>query len=196
MATWSGIVLETGGRSDFWAVARPHRIEGRTADVSKSILLVDPSADLKSLFRIARSLSEELCSAAPVLAGQSTVDYLHVQALERGQVRRCLEFSAEEGGWVRNHGIAQPWEEALFFGGWEVGALDELQASWPDMLFDQLSEQDMARCRLARAERDPSKIMDLLHPSSLLPLFRVVRGMGHGPDHPEGTIRGPWWKLW
>ena len=62
---------------------------------------------------------------------------------------------------VCNEGETQRWETAYFF---DDVSTSEQSDGWPDMLRDEISEEDIARYETAKRAGDPSTVIDLMHP--------------------------------
>ena len=69
--------------------------------------------------------------------------------------------------------------------------------AWPDMLADDISDDDISRYEHAKRAGDPTSVMALLRPSSMSPMLRVCEFFEINPDKPSGTWRKPpfWSRL-
>jgi hypothetical protein len=110
-----------------------------------------------------------------------------------GECVRRLAYDRDQEGWLELEGAPQPWEPAYFFG----GSASPDQEHCPDMLDDELPDDDLARYEHARRTGDPTSVMDLLHPSSMSPMLRVCTFFGIDPDRPSGRWKKPsfWSRL-
>jgi len=64
-------------------------------------------------------------------------------------------------------------------------------------LFDDISDMDAARYEAAKRIGDATAVMDLLHPSSTAPMWRVCESFGVRADGPHGHWKKPtmWSRL-
>jgi hypothetical protein len=185
MSTWVGAIIETGGRADFWDLARKHGIEAATHETPTYVLLeCDVGFDFQASVRLAEALSKDVGTIAIGFVVQTNADVHELHAFSSGAAVRRLAYSRDNDGWVQVEGTAQPWERAYFFD----DAVDE-HGGWPDMLDDETSERDLARYEAARRAGDASSVMDLMHPSSTAPMHRVCESFGVRPDRPSGRLK-------
>lgn len=189
MSTWLGCIVETRGRADFWDVARRRGIEPRVATVPARAL-VSCEIDFEAPLRLAAELSRDLEAFALGFVVQTNADVHRLHAFDRGELVRKLDYSRDGGGWVADDGAKQPWEARYFFDDAPTTEADE----WPDMLHDDLSDDDVARYERARAAGDPRPVMDLFHPSSARAMRRVCQFFGVDADAPVGLWKKP--SLW
>lgn len=180
MATYLGLIADTGGRADFWTVARAHRVEPLAEEIPSHVL-VDcwnggwPAFDAPP--RLARDLSRALATPCIAIVAQTAATVLDVQAFDAGVAVRAL-LHGDTGGWSRVEGAAEPWEAALLF------AAD-------DLVDDDLPEADLARYRAARGRGDPTEVLDLIQPDHLGPIERLCRHFGLDPRQPSARWRKP-----
>ncbi len=204
MSSWVAVLVETRGRADFWEIAKRHDVEA--ADLAKRpgaaidrdggsgaspVVLLDCGHAYGVSFRLAESLSRDLATTALGFAAQTTADVHEARVFREGTLVRGLAYNRDAGGWKEVVGAVQPWERAYFFDEKSSTADD---TRWPEMLYDELSEADIARYERAMAAGDPTPVLDLLHPSSLRPMRRVCRFYQIDPDRPAGHWRRP--SLW
>ena len=127
---------------------------------------------------------------------QRSADAHEAQAFSQGVIVRpmCLTYSRDSGGWLRVEGEPQSWEWAHFFDDASTTGDD---GQWPEMISDDLTDEDLARYEAARRVGDAAAIMDRLHPSSMSPLLRVCAFFGVTPDSPAGRWQEPsfWSRL-
>ncbi len=197
MATWVALIVETRGRTDFWALAARHGVQPKSPDASvPSHALIDCPAggDWELPLRLAESLSRELSGYALGFAIQTNSDVHVHHAFASGERVRRLDYSRDEGGWTAVEGRVQPWERLYFFD--PQGSTTDEGAPWPDMLDDELTDEELARYEEARRSGDPSRAMELFNPSSTFPMIRVCESFGLKPDAPTGEWRKPsgFWK--
>ena len=186
MSTWVGAIIETVGRADFWDVACKHGVDATTQDIPKYVLIdCHVGFDFDASVRLAEAMSRDLGTTAIGFVVQTTADVHEVHAFSKGTAIRQLAYSRDNDGWVRVEGTPQPWESAYFFDDAASTASDAV-GRWPDMLSDDISEQDVARYDAARRQRDASSVMDLMHPSSTEPMHRVCEAFDVRPDRPQG----------
>jgi hypothetical protein len=140
----------------------------------------------EAAFELAKTLSVSLETRAVGFGVQTNADVHVIETYERGQKVRSLSFSRDEGGWVEVVGTPQPWESAYFFDGKAATADGH---DWPDMLDDDLRDEDIAQYEVARSHADPSAIMQLLHPSSIAPMTRVCTYLSVDPNEPIGLLK-------
>ena len=186
MSTWVGTIVETAGRADFWDLARKHGIDGTTKEIPKYVLVeCDVGGDVHASVRLAEALSRDVGATAIGFVVQTTADVHEIHAFSKGAAIRRLAYSRDNDGWVQVEGTPQPWERAYFFDDAASTASDDADR-WPDMLWDELSEEDVARYEAARRQGDASSVMDLMHPSSTLPMIRVCESFDVQVDPPLG----------
>ncbi|WP_143141468.1 hypothetical protein [Nannocystis exedens] len=187
-----GALLETQGRSDFWDLARKQGVEPLATDVPAWVLIdFALRGGPEAAVQIAQALSGALSASGLAFAAQTNADVYELHAFERGVRARRLVYSRDEGGWLHVEGAVQPWERAFFF---DEASTSPDSDTWPDMLLDEISAEDVTRFEAARRAGDPSAVLDLLHPSSTWPLWRLCEALGVAPDAPRGRWRKP--SLW
>ena len=175
MSTWVGAIIETAGRTDFWDIARKHGVEGVTLEIPTYVLVdCEVGVDFHASVRLAEAMSRDLGATALGFVVQTTADVHEVHAFSKGAAIRRLAYSRDDDGWVQVEGTPQPWERAYFF--------DDAA----DMLWDDMSEEDVARYEAARRVGEASSVMDLMHPSSTAPMIRVCDSFDVPPDRPLG----------
>ncbi|NUO53886.1 MAG: hypothetical protein HOV80_34005 [Polyangiaceae bacterium] len=186
MSTWVGAIIETAGRADFWDIARKHGVDGSTQEIPKYVLIdFEVGFDLDASVRLAEAMSRDLEVMAIGFVVQTSADVHGVHAFNKGAAIRRLVYSRDNDGWVQMEGTPQPWERAYFFDERASTTSDEGNR-WPDMLWDEMSEQDIARYEAARRVGEASSVMDLMHPSSTAPMRRVCESFDVRPDRPLG----------
>jgi len=183
VSTWVAIIAETGGRSDFWTVAARHGIRATTSAVAPHVL-IDCGTAFAKVRSLAQALSLDLDGPCLGFVAQTSADEHCLWAFRRGVALRELEYSRDGGGWQTWRGDVQPWEPAYFFGG--GGSFSDGE-DWPEMLFDELSDEDMRRYGQAKLAGDATAIRDLLHLSSTVALARVCSSFGIAADAPAAT---------
>ncbi|WAS96462.1 hypothetical protein [Nannocystis punicea] len=188
MSTWVAALIETQGRRDFWDLAREQGVEPLSTDVPARVLVDFEPSGREAAVQIAQALSAELSASCLAFAAQTNADVYELHAFERGARVRRLAYSRDGGGWFRVEGEVQPWERAFFFDEASTSADSD---AWPDMLWDELADEDVARYEAARRAGDASAVLDLLHPSSTGPLRRLCDALGVSPDAPLGRWRKP-----
>jgi hypothetical protein len=194
VGSWLVAIVDTGGRADFWAVARRHHVSPATEAVPPRVLIeCRDLSDFEASTRLAQALSAELATTAIGLFMQTTADVYGIRVFTNGQLVRQLDDSREDGGWIEQSGTAQPWEPALLFDGPADPADD---THWPDTLDDDLEDADLARYEAARKRGDASGVMDLVH-ASQGGMFRLAAALGVTPDAPHGHHKKPsfWQRL-
>jgi hypothetical protein len=196
MVTWAGALVETRGRADLAAVAAKHRIELIDVDVSAPWLLIHCNVNFAHLNppQFAEALSRELHTTVIGFFLQSSASVEEIQHWEEGRLVRKLEYTADAGGWIINLGSAQGWEPSYFFP--ENAGVEEGQ-DWPLNLHDELTDEDLARYRRARDQKDASAIMDLLSAGSPWSILRLFDHFGVDPKKPGARFTPPAnWKPW
>lgn len=184
MSTWVGAIIETAGRGDFWDVARKHGVDGTTQEIPKYVLVeCDVGGDFHASVRLAEAMSRDLGATAIGFVVQTNADVHEVHAFSNGVALRRLAYSRDDDGWVQVEGTPQAWERAYFF---DDAASTSDSDRWPDVLWDDMSDEDVARYEAARLAGDASSVMDLMHPSSPVPMHRVCATFGVQPDRPLG----------
>jgi hypothetical protein len=192
MSTWVGALIETQGRRGFWDLAREQGVVPLATDVPARVLIdFEPRSGPEAAVRTAQTLSSALSSRCLAFAAQTNADVYELHAFERGTRIRRLVYSRDEGGWLHVEGEVQPWERAFFF---DEASTSRDSDTWPDMLWDEISAADVARFEEARRAGDAGAVLDLLHPSSTRPLWRLCSFLGVPPDAPRGRWRKP--GLW
>lgn len=185
MSTRVGTIVETAGRADFWDVARRHGVEGLTAEIPKYVLVeCDVGGEFHAPVRLAETMSRDLGATAIGFVVQTTADVHELHAFSNGAAIRRLAHSGSDG-WVQVEGTPQPWERAYFFDDAASTASDDA-STWPDMLWDDITDDDVARYEAARRAGDASSVIDLMHPSSTMPMHRVCASFGVQLDRPLG----------
>jgi hypothetical protein len=189
MATWVACIIETKRRPDFWDVVRKHGVRSSADDVPTYVLIdCDSAFDFLASVRLAAVLSSELAAMAIGFVVQTTSDVHIVHAYVNGQAIRRLEYNRDDGGWGLVEGAPQAWERAYFF---DDGTTED-GGNWPDLLADELSDDDVARYEEAKRAGDPSPVMALLHPSSTAPMWRVCKSFGiKDGSEPAGVWKKP-----
>ena len=153
--------------------------------------LIECEGDFEASTQLAEALSAELETPAVGLFMQTGADVHGVRAFDSGKLVRRLDYSRDNGGWLHVSGTPQPWESAFFFDG---PADDALGTPWPDTIYDDLSDEDIARYEAARAIGDASSVMDLVHASGGS-IHRVAAALGVDPSQAVGRYRRPrWWQ--
>ena len=193
MATWVAAIVETRARADFWEVARRYGVQPSKSSVPGYALIdCDVGSDFEASFRLAEALSREMSATALGFVVQTTADVHEMHAYRRGTGVRHLGYNRDEGGWTLVEGQPQSWESAYFFDDGSTTAGEG--GRWPDMLFDELSDADIERYEKAKREGAAALALDLLHPSSTLPMIRVCEFFGIEADQPAGRWKKP--SLW
>lgn len=191
MSTWVGAIVETRGRADFWELARKHGVDGATQEIPKYVLVdCDSGFDFHASVRLAEALSKDVGATAIGFVVQTTADVHELHAFSNGIAIRRLAYSRDGGGWMQTDGTPQSWERAYFFDS-EGSTASEEVGPWPDMLWDEMPETDVARYEAARRVGDATSVMDLMHPSSTAPMHRVCASLGVRPDRPLGRWKKP-----
>ncbi len=190
MSSWVAAIVDTGGRSDFWDVARRHHVSSSVETVPARAL-IECEGDFEASTRLAEALSAELATSAVGLFMQTGADAYGVRAFDRGKLVRRLDYSRDYGGWLDVSGTPQPWDSAVFFD----GPADLAPGTpWPDTIHDDLDDADLARYEAARAIGDASNVMDLVHASGGS-IHRVAAALGVDPSQPVARYRRPrWWQ--
>jgi hypothetical protein len=186
MGTWVGAIVETGGRADFWDVARKHGIDATTKDVP-AYALFDFGYEFQAASRLAEALSKDLGSTAIGFVVQTTADVHELYAFKNGAAIRRLGYARDGEGWAIVEGTPQPWERVYFFDDAPYRFDDE--GPWPEMLWDDISDEDIARYESARQAGDASPVLGLMHPSSTAPMHRVCGIFEVRPDIPHGRLK-------
>lgn len=189
MGTWVAAIVKTRERSDFWDVASTLGIEQVEPSTPAHALI--NCFDFQASVRLAEKLSRELSTTSLGFVAQTSADVHELQVFEDGRCIRQLCYSRDGGGWLEIHGTPQAWERVYFF---DDNSSTTADGRWPDMLHDELSDEDIVRYEKARLAGDPSKVMDLLHPSSMSPMLRVCASFGIKPERSSGRWRKP--SLW
>jgi hypothetical protein len=191
VGTWVACIVETKNRRDFWTVARELGVRP-TSDAVPDYALIDCDCgfDFLASDRVATGLSRRLSTMAIGFLVQTTSDCHTIRTYVNGACVRRLDYSRDEGGWLVIEGVPQLWERAYFLGG------DTDDSGWPEMLDEDASESDLARCQEARRSGDPSPVLALLHPSSTAPMRRVCASFGIADNtRPSGTWKKqPFWS--
>jgi len=191
MSTWVGTIVATTGTSDFWKVAAKHGVQQAVEGVPPFVLIqCEVGFDFRASIRLAEELSRDLATMAIGFVVQTNSDVHEMHTFMNGKCVRRLGYSRDEGGWIDVDGEAQSWEGAYFFDEGSTADGD----SWPDMLSDELSDDDIRRYEEAKRIEDASQVLSLLNPSSTAPMLRVCDSLGIMADEPSGR-----WKkrsLW
>ena len=138
--------------------------------------------DFRALNQLAEALSRDLATTAIGFVAQTTSDVHEMQTFMNGTCVRRLGYSRDECGWIVVGGESQSWENSYFFDEGSTANGD----TWPDMLSDELSNDDIKRYEAAKRAGDASQVLSLLHPSSTAPMMRVCNSLGIMADAPAG----------
>jgi hypothetical protein len=186
VGSWVATIVDTQNRADFWDVARAHGITPSTTTVPPRAL-IDCDIDFDASTRLAQTLSAQLQTFAVGLIMQTSSDVHGVRAFDRGTLVRRIDYSRDEGGWRDLVGAPQLWESPLFFDGpLELSG----NARWPDVLDDDVTDDDIARYNAALALRDASTVMDLVHATGS-GIHRVATALGVTPTEPHARWHRP-----
>lgn len=190
MATWVGALVETKGRAELGAILSAHGATLEGAPGPWVLVQVDGGAISPPDF--ARHVSRALGGRAISFAAQTAASVEALQAWDEGTLVRTLTYSGDQGGWIEQDGAPQDWEAAYFFADGE-GTRDG--EAWPLALDDEISDEDLARFETARAAKDASTVMDLLHAGSAHGLRRLCAHFGVDPQRPGARVVVPQsWK--
>jgi hypothetical protein len=181
MATFLGVIVDTGERADFWSLARAQRVEPLTNLVPPHALITcwEPGERGWPPFaappRLARELSHALSRRSISLVAQTVTSVIDVREFDRGVEVRVLQH-IDPAGWVRTEGEPEPWESAVLFAS-------------PPALDEDLPEEDIERYEQARIADDPSRALDLILPDHLGPILRLCDHFGLSPQEPTARWR-------
>ena len=159
MGTWLGVIAETKGRDDFWIRARPLGLELLTIPTGPRTF-IDTGHDFEGTFTFAEALSRQTGVNALAFVVQTTADAHELRAYEQGLCVRQLSYTRDYGGWIKVEGSVQAWERAYFFEG-------------DDLLWDEATDDELARFAAAKKAGDVTSVISLCHPSSTAPMHRV-----------------------
>jgi len=183
MSTWVGTIVATTGTSAFWSVAAKHGVRQVVEGVPPFVLIEClVGFDFRVSIRLAEALSRDLATMAIAFVVQTTTDVHEMHTFMNGMCVRRLGYSRDEGGWTDVDGEPQSWERAYFFDEGSTADGD----SWPDMLSDELTDDDTKRYEAAKRAGDAISVLSLLHPSSTAPMLRVCDSLGIKGDQPAG----------
>lgn len=184
MSTWVGTIVATTGTSEFWSVAAKHGVRQVVEGVSPFVVIeCEFGFDFRASIRLAEALSRDLATMAIGFVVQTNSDVHEMHTFMNGTCVRRLGYSRDEGGWIDVDGEPQSWERAYFFDEGSTADGD----TWPDMLSDELSDDDTKRYEAARRAGDASQVLALLNPSSTAPMLRVCDSLGIEGDQPAGS---------
>jgi len=142
MSTWVGTIVATNGTSEFWKVAFKHGVQQVVDGVPPFVLVeCDVGFDFQASVRLAEALSSALSTTAVGFVVQTTSDVHEIHTFVKGTCVRLLAYNRDDGGWVIVEGEPQSRECAYFF---DDGSTTEGE-TWPDLLSDELSEDDVRR---------------------------------------------------
>jgi len=186
MSTWVGTIVATTGTSEFWKAAFKQGVRQVVDGVPPFVLIeCDVGFDFQASVRLAEALSSALSTLAVGFVVQTTFDVHEMHTFVKGTCVRLLAYNRDDGGWVIVEGEPQSWERSYFF---DDGSTTEGE-TWPDLLFDELSEDDAKRYDEAKRAGNAMSVLSLLHPSSPAPMLRVCESLGIKADEPEGRWR-------
>lgn len=193
MSTWIAAIIASEGRADFWSRVRNHGVHPVEPTVPKHVLVeCDAGFQFHASIDLAALLSRELRTSSLGFIAQTTADVYEIEAFEAGRRVRRLAYSRDGGGWLEVLGAPQQWEPVFFFGD---GSTRHAEGQVPDLVDDDVSEDDLIRYEQAKRTGDPKPVMDLIHPSSLSPLYRLCGYFDVDPQHPTATWRrASWWS--
>jgi len=138
--------------------------------------------DFRASIRLAEALSRDLATMAIGFVVQTNSDVHEMHTFIDGSCVRRLGYSRDEGGWIDVEGEPQSWERTYFFDERSTADGD----TWPDMLSDEISDDDLKRYEAAKRAGDASQVLSLLNPSSTAPMSRVCESFGLKGDQPAG----------
>jgi hypothetical protein len=190
MATWLGVIAETGGRADFWQVAKKLGVVPVVAEAPRYALIECEPGSWEAPASLAEELSRQLGTTCIGFTVQTTADVHELHAFRSGTSIRSLTYSRDGGGWQKVTGTPQAWERAYFFDD-EGSTRPDDGRPWPDMLSDELSDEDVARYEAAKKSGDASGVLDLLEPSSTSSMQRVCVAFSIQGDAPAGRWKKP-----
>jgi len=192
MSTWVGTIVATDGISEFWKKFAEHGVQQIAFGVPPFVLIdCNIGFDFQASVRLAEALSRDLSTMAIGFVVQTNADVHELHTYRRGNCVRRLVYSRDEGGWIVAEGEPQSWEHAYFFGGVSTGE----GSTWPDLLDDDLSEDDLKRFEAAKTASDPMPVLSLFHPSSTAPMLRVCGALGIEGDKPAAKWKKPsFWR--
>lgn len=183
MSTWLGTIVATNGIPEFWQVSAKHGVQQTSEGVAPFALIeCEVGFDFQASIRLAEALSRDLATMAIGFVVQTTSDVHEVHSFVNGTCVRRLAYSRDEGGWIGVEGEPQFWECRYFFD--ESSTTDG--DTWPDMLFDELSDDETMRYEAAKRAGDAMSVLPLLHPSSTAPMLRLCDSLGISGDQPAG----------
>ena len=186
MSTWVGTIVATNGTSEFWKVAFKHGVQQVVDGVPPFVLVeCDVGFDFQASVRLAEALSSALSTTAVGFVVQTTSDVHEIHTFVKGTCVRLLAYNRDDGGWVIVEGEPQLWERAYFF---DDGSTTYAE-TWPDLLSDELSEDDVRRYDEAKRAGNAMSVLPLLHPSSTAPMWRVCESLGIKADESAGRWR-------
>jgi hypothetical protein len=186
VATWIAAIVASGGRPDFWDVLQTHGVHPVQPTVPEHALIdCGAASQFRASIDLAAALSRELRTDSIGFFAQTSADVYEIEAFEDGRRVRRLAYSRDYGGWLEVLGAPQKWEPAFFFG----DRAETPHVEHPEMLSEEVSEDDVVRYEQARRTGDPGPVIDLLHPSSLAPLYRLCRHFDTDPRHAVATWR-------
>lgn len=186
MATWVGALVETKGRAELAAVLAAHGVTLEGSPGPWVLVQVDGGVIAPPGF--APHVSRALGGRVIAFAAQTAASVEALQAWDDGALVRALTYSGDEGGWIEQQGTPQDWEGAYFFADREGTREGE---AWPLALDDEISDEDLSRFEQARAAKDASTVMDLLHAGSAHGLRRLCAHFGVDPQRPGARVVVP-----
>lgn len=188
MATWIGVIVEGASAEQLVPYANALGIEFEVPSDGPFLIHVAPRFSLLHPPKFAEAMSKKLDCTVVAFFVQTAASVESIEHWERGDLKRELTYSADDGGWLVQKGEAQSWEAAYFFAE-DEGTGDGQK--WPLNLDDELSDSDLERYNTARNTRDASPVMDLLHAGSVWGVYRLCQLYGVNPDKPHGTLHPP-----
>jgi hypothetical protein len=190
MGTMLAVLIETGSRPSFWADMAARNVHAAASDVPRTVLVDCRSGDFVTPQRLAEEWSRALSSKTIALVAQTTASVMAVHAFDNGNAIRRIEYQ-DDAGWTRMEGAAQPWEPALFFDDTTEAACRADDGSWPSVISDEITDEDLARYWSAKAKGDAIAVLDLLTPDHLGPLYRLCAFHGLDAATPSASWKKP-----
>jgi hypothetical protein len=187
VTTWIAAIVETRDLPDFWATASRHGVVPLSQGVPKHVL-IDCGAgfDFHAPVQLAEALSRDTGGMAIGFLVQTNADVHELHAYQAGALVRRLQYSRDYGGWQAPEGSTQAWERAYFFDDQRT-----TDGQWPSLLDDEATDDDVARYEAAKRDGDASPILDLIRPSSTIPMRRVCAFFGLTPEEPAARWKKP-----
>jgi hypothetical protein len=172
MSSWVAAIVKMPGGA--WTKLRAHHVES-TSSAVKPWVLIDGRGRFGTIEAFGENVARDLGSDVIAISAQTNADAYGIWHFRGDERARVLVYSRDYGGWLTDEGATQDWERTFFFDERATTSDSDDGSRWPDNLYDEMSDEDLARYEAAKKDGDARSILGLIHPSSLTPFARLCR---------------------